>query len=636
MKVLYDNERYKMKKTKRILAAALSVLFAGCSMDMQSPSGAGGGQNPGGSGGNTSYTSSITSVDTSRVVSASDDFTTQIFSNEISLNLSEMSFTGADFENEPISESKTEITDGISVKSEIMSDSSIYITLAFSESSGSAKITVSGTLEKGTLEIATNKNTLQDVALVLDGASITSGNYPALLVSKSSRCFLNLSGENNLTDGRSYGTGYSEKNGSEYYDENASESDVESDASETQVWEEGSDKKGTLFSKGAMLISGNGSLSVTTSYKHGIYSGDYIRIFEGNISVENSGRNCIRAQNAFVMDDGSLNLNGTGTHTNDESRGIIVEGSEENPGEGFIYITGGTINCRTTGKAISAKWDIDEDAETSSTDDDPNPVVVIRGGTLDITTTASVIDSDRNPETVTYYDSDGVSVTETRSCSPEGIEGKSGIIISGGTLVINSTDDPLNASLSGSGFVNISGGEIYLCTSSGDAVDSNGDINISGGTIIAIATMGSEDGFDCDGALTFTGGLAVGISGSSHYCASSSNAANTQNTFVIGKSYTGTGGTSMAIKDSSGECVFAFEIPSAATSFSLMTISSPELKSGESYSVFKNVSLSGGTDFMGLYTNLPSVSGGSSTTTISTSSGTTVYTAGVSSSFQPR
>lgn len=261
---------------------------------------------------------------------------------------------------------------------------------------------------------------------------------------------------------------------------------------------------------------------------------------------------------------------------------------------------------------------------------------MIKGGTLDITTTASVIDSDRNPETVTYYDSDGVSVTETRSCSPEGIEGKSGIIISGGTLVINSTDDPLNASLSGNGFVNISGGEIYLCTSSGDAVDSNGDINISGGTIIAIATMGSEDGFDCDGALTFTGGLAVGISGSSHYCASSSNAANTQNTFVIGKSYTGTGGTSMAIKDSSGECVFAFKIPSAATSYSLMTISSPELKFGESYSVFKNVTLSDGTDFMGLYTNLPSVSGGASTTTISTSSGTTVYTAGVSSSFQPR
>lgn len=609
MAVLYDNERYKMKKTKRIFAAALSVLFAGCSMDMQPSSGAGGGQNLGGSGGNTGYTASITDVDTSRVVNSSDDFDPQIFSNVISLNLSEMSFTGGDFENEPISGSKTEITDGISVKYESMSDSSIYITLAFSESSGSAKITVSGTLEKGTLEIATNKNTLQDVALVLNGASITSGNYPALLVSKSSRCFVVLAGENNLSDGRSYGTDYSSI---------------------------GSDKKGTLFSKGAMLISGNGSLSVTTSYKHGIYSGDYIRVFEGSVSVENSGRNCIRAQNAFVMDGGSLSLRGTGTHTNDESRGIIVEGSEENPGEGFIYITGGEINCTTTGKAISAKWDIDEDAETSSTDDDPNPVVVIRGGSLDITTTASVIDSDRNATTVTYYDSDGVSVTETRSCSPEGIEGKSGIIISGGTLVINSTDDPLNASLSGNGFVNISGGEIYLCTSSGDAVDSNGDINISGGTIIAIATMGSEDGFDCDGALTFTGGLAVGISGSSHYCASSSNAENTQNTFVLGKSYTGTGGTSMAIKDSSGDCVFAFEIPSAATSFSLMTLSSPELKSGESYSVFKNVSLSGGADFMGLYTGLPSVSGGASTTTIGTSSGTTVYTAGVSSSFQPR
>ncbi|MBR6154609.1 MAG: carbohydrate-binding domain-containing protein, partial [Treponema sp.] len=434
-----------------------------------------------------------------------------------------------------------------------------------------------------------------------------------------------LNGNSTLTDGRVYGTGYSKSEGTDYYTSSYTGT-AEDGAELTEKWAQGKDTKGSLYTKGSLIISGNGSLDVNEGYKHGIYSKDYIHVISGTVNVTTTGRNCVRSQNGFVMEGGTLNLNGTGTHTNDQSRGIVVEGDEENPGEGFIYITDGNVNINTTGKAISAKWDIEEDAGTESTDDDPKPVVVITGGNFDITTSGQVIDDEWSGN-VTYYDSDGIEVTEKESSSPEGIEGKLGVVIEGGNFVIRTTDDSINASRDGGAFVNISGGKIYASSSRGDCIDSNGDINISGGTLVALSTLGSEDGFDCDGDLTFTGGVAAGISGASKSYASSSNKNNSQNVFVLGSSLAGKAGTTMAVEDSSGKAVFAFTIPSGI-SYGLVTISSPNLEMGKTYSVKSGVTVSGGENYYGLYTSMPSVSGGSGDTSISTEEGSFVYSSG--------
>ncbi|MBP5752771.1 MAG: carbohydrate-binding domain-containing protein, partial [Treponema sp.] len=459
----------------------------------------------------------------------------------------------------------------------------------------------------------------------LNSASITSANYAPINVSKAASTYLVLNGNSTLTDGRVYGTGYSKSEGTDYYTSSYTGT-AEDGAELTEKWAQGKDTKGSLYTKGSLIISGNGSLTVNEGYKHGIYAKDYIHVISGTVTVNSSGRNCVRSQNGFVMEGGTLNLNGTGTHTNDQSRGIVVEGDEENPGEGFIYITDGNVNINTTGKAISAKWDIEEDAETESTDDDPKPVVVITGGNFNITTSGQVIDDEWSGN-VTYYDSDGIEVTEKESSSPEGIEGKLGVIIEDGNFVIRTTDDSINASRDGGAFVNISGGKIYASSSRGDCIDSNGDINISGGTLVALSTLGSEDGFDCDGDLTFTGGVAAGISGASKSYASSSNKNNSQNVFVLGSSVAGKAGTTMAVEDSSGKAVFAFTIPSGI-SYGLVTISSPNLETGKTYSVKSGVTVSGGENYCGLYTSMPSVSGGSGDTSISTEEGSFVYSSG--------
>ena len=538
------------------------------------------------------------------------------------LNLSDLSYSkdGSSYEALAYGE-EVKVSDGISIKVSQSQSAGSYVKVSSSDST--VKVVLSGTLKDGNVEIEPKKNST--LLLELDGASISSLNYAPINVSKASQTYLVLTGKNVLNDGRQYGRGYSEVQGVDYYSSDYS-GEIEEGAEVTKIWEEGSDTKGSLYTKGSLIISGNGSLDVNEGYKHGIYSKDYIHLISGTVNVTTTGRNCIRSQNGFVMEGGTLNLNGTGTHTNDQSRGIVVEGDEENPGEGFIYITDGNVNINTTGKAISAKWDIEEDAETESTDDDPKPVVVITGGNFDITTSGQVIDDEWSGN-VTYYDSDGIEVTEKESSSPEGIEGKLGVIIEDGNFVIRTTDDSINASRDGGAFVNISGGKIYASSSRGDCIDSNGDINISGGTLVALSTLGSEDGFDCDGDLTITGGVAAGISGASKSYASNSNKNNSQNVFVLGSSLAGKAGTTMAVEDSSGKAVFAFTIPSGI-SYGLVTISSPNLETGKTYSVKSGVTVSGGENYYGLYTSMPSVSGGSGDTSISTEEGSFVYSSG--------
>lgn len=466
----------------------------------------------------------------------------------------------------------------------------------------------------------------------------SSGNYPCVNVDAKSTVYLVLEGENSFTDGRKYGTGYSSEEGTDYY--SSSFSGTADDGAElTASWAKGSDTKGSIYTKGALLISGSGSLTLTESYKHGIYSKDYIRIFSGTLNVNTSGRNAIQSVNGFVMDGGEITISGTGANTNNQSRGIIVEGAEdtENPGEGFIVINGGKITSSTVGKGMSAKWDIEDDAETEDTSDDPYPYILINGGEISITTTGTP--ADESSSTYTFTDADGVTVSETTKLSPEGIEGKQAVFISGGIINLSCTDDCINASRDDSGYAGqivIGGGNIYAYSSSNDAIDSNGTLTINGGVIVALTAKTPECAFDCDeNTFAITGGLLVGV-GTSNYSKPTSSACE-QSTVVLSGDYFGTGGTTFALEDSDGNAAFAFEIPSAfgtsASSQYIMVLSSPEIAVGTTYKAVSGVTASGGSTFNNLYVDLPSVSVGTTKLSgISTSSSSLVYTKTSSSS----
>ena len=450
------------------------------------------------------------------------------------------------------------------------------------------------------------KNKKADAAVILNNANITSdsGAGPVLRFSSEQRTFIVIPAgtTNTLTDTR-------------VLNQSATMYDT---------------KKGSIYAKGALIFTGEistvagGSLSVVNKgYKHAVYSKDYVRIANVTLDVVVSGtkgRDCIRALNAVIIDDGTISLTGNGTVTDDESVGIKVEGEdaddddltvEYTAGAGFVIINGGNITINTVAKGITAHWKSSSSVigDTSYTETanasllastflsgtsytTPNPYVEINGGTISVTTTGTPYENTSTGE----------------KCSPEGIEAKSDLTINAGTLTLNCTDDALNAG----GAIYINGGAIYAYSSENDAIDANGSggITITGGTIVALGITTPECAFDCDdNPLKITGGLLVGL-GTNNYTAPKNC---TQSVGVLSNSYYGSANTTMAIVDSSGKPVFVYTLPSSVGS--IMVLSSPSIKTGTSYTVKTAVTVSGGTRFHNLYTEMPSVSGGTSTTT---------------------
>lgn len=476
-----------------------------------------------------------------------------------------------------------------------------YIKIDSSATANPIKFILSGSLN-GELFFANKKDGV--IGIFMNGASIASGNFPCVEFEKNGTVYLVLSGTNSLTDGRKYGTDYSAA----------------------------SSKKGTFHVKGSLNISAadsSSSLTVTEGYKHGFYASRLINFYGGVVTVNSTGRNGFQCVNGFNMYGGTAIVYGSGTNTNNQSRGIVIEGSDESgddgSGLGYFNMEGGAVNIKTVSKGITAKWEAADDATTDDTSDDPNPVVTISGGKINIVTYGTP--KEEASTASSFTDADGATVSETTKLSPEGIEGKAGVTITGGSLNITTTDDCINAS---GGSISISGGSVYARSGSNDAIDSNGTISISGGTVVALTASNPECAFDCDNNnFAITGGTLIGI-GTTNYSKPTA-ASCGQSVVVVGGNYLGSAGTTFALEDSTGAAAFAFTIPSAVYSSLgsnyVAIISSPKIAAGTSYALYSGVTATGGSNFNGLYTSLPTVSGGASSLTgIATSTSSWVYT----------
>lgn len=396
--------------------------------------------------------------------------------------------------------------------------------------------------------------------LSLGGVNIASPDGPAINIQSGKRTFVVLgSGTTNVL------------------------SDTPTYSARTLANGDAMDLKAAFFSEGPLLFSGTGSLSITANGKHAIASDDHVRVREGSITIQSNEKDGIRANDAFVMDGGTVDIQ----TASGAGKGIKVDGKEDDEEPvGFIAINDGSLKINSYDKAITAAWESDEDGETATTTDDPDPRVTINGGTLDITTFGTPYE-DRNT-------ADGDD-----SLSPEGIEAKSVLTVNGGTISVSTTDDGLNA---GTGIV-VNNGRIYATSSSNDAIDSNGTLTITGGTIVAVGAGNPEGGLDCDqNTFKVTGGTFIGIGGRN---SSPTRSVTTQNTVALSN---GSASSLLAIKDGSGNVAFAYTIPKTS---SAMLLSSPLLTTGTTYTVYSGGSL--GTfseDFHGLYLGAASHSGG--------------------------
>ena len=382
-----------------------------------------------------------------------------------------------------------------------------------------------------------------------------------------------------------------------------------------------SEDKNVLKSAGNLIIDGTGSLSVTANSKNGIACDSVICFLGGNTTVtvaektsytntddkdnpvvEETKGTAIKAYLGFVMIDGNLTIYGNNGTKYYEAKGIKVDGYDESEeideslsaGMGWIVIDGGTLTVTTQGKAISAGYDGD-DGVPASKSNYPIPNVYINGGDITITTLHAPREDSRNAD-------DGVS--------PEGIEAKNNLYITGGTLVINTTDDCINAANA----VYISGGLIYAYASQNDAIDagaeeSQGAFYISGGALIAMGKSAPEGGLDCNSNARFqyTGGIIIAMGGSNNVPQASGTTAYTASTSNA------SAGTSYALIQD-GKVVLAFKVPAGYKTGSSVLLGSGELKEG-SATLVSGTTVTAESNFNdAIYYGSVSVTGGTAST----------------------
>ena len=211
---------------------------------------------------------------------------------------------------------------------------------------------------------------------------------------------------------------------------------------------------GALYSSDDLVINGSGTLTVTANFADGIVGKDDLWIESGTINVT-SVDDGIRGKDSLTVSGGTITIDAQGDG--------MKASNDTDLGKGQLTITDGDITITTGDDAIKAEQKIG-----------------ITGGTIDVVT------------------------------SVEGIEAPV-VVLDGGDIAINSSDDGINASASAlvtEGLsITINGGNPSIVMGSGDtdAIDSNGALTINGGTIDITA----QSPFDFDGAGAFNGGTVT-------------------------------------------------------------------------------------------------------------------------------
>lgn len=478
---------------------------------------------------------------------------------------------------------------------------------------------VSGELTDGQLLVNADKSDI--VHLVLNGTALTNTSTSPLYIKKCEKLILTLAegSVNSITDTENY------------------------------VFEDDDDEPdAALFSKSDLAINGSGSLTASANYKNGIVSKDNLIITNGDITIT-AVNDAIRGKDSITIADGSFNLTagGDGMQSNnseDTSLGfVIIDGGSyvvkaENDGiqaETALIVTDGTFDI-TCGGGSTVSVDMSssdmgdmpqggppsdmggpggQQQQTSKEDTvsqkglKGGSSVEITGGTFTLSCVDDTVHSNgdvtiSNGSFALASDDDGIhadgdllvtgGTIDVTQCY-EGLEG-SNVTITDGTVAIVARDDGINSaggsdgdttetfrSPGGGGNCNIviTGGTITV-NAAGDGLDANGSLTIEGGFVIANGPTNNGNGaLDFDGSGTITGGalIAAGSSGMAQAPGSDS----TQPVLSVTFDSAQESGTVVNLTDKDNNLILSF---APAKRFQNIVISSPLLKTGETYTLY--------------------------------------------------
>ena len=325
----------------------------------------------------------------------------------------------------------------------------------------------------------------------------------------------------------------------------------------------------------------NTTINVLGAVGDGISCNEYFLMESGTINISGTQDDGIQCDLDGTESTGELT-----DHEDEDSGNIYLQGGTINvsvtadkakaiKSEGDMTITGGTITCSTSGGGV---WDTDElktkAAACLSADGNmtvsgeavlnltstgaggkgisADGTLTFNGGTTIVSTSGnalvasssgnlSVITNSRSLDnyTTSYKSSpkgikadgaiiinDGIINITTTGAGGEGIESKDYINITGGQVIVNASDDAINAAykkndqkqwVSGSGDLTITGGYIFARSTGNDGIDTNGDCKIQGGIVYAVGASGAEVAIDANSEeqkkLYITGGTVFAIGG---------------------------------------------------------------------------------------------------------------------------
>lgn len=246
----------------------------------------------------------------------------------------------------------------------------------------------------GTLEdgqIIVDASDSDKVQIVLDGVNINCETNAAIYVREADKVFITLAENSSNTLG----------GGNEY----------------TQIDDNTVD--GVIFSKSDLVCNGTGSLTIEADYKHGIVSKDDLVITGGTYKIT-AADNGITAKDQLKILDGSFDIDAA----NSAGKAKNTDDTEL----GNIYIAGGvfTVKAEQDGFHATGSIVVDDGTITVNSGDDGFHAeldTVIHGGTIFV------------------------------EKSYEGLEGKR-VVVNGGDITVNASNDGVNAANSGDGGVN--------------------------------------------------------------------------------------------------------------------------------------------------------------------------------------
>lgn len=412
---------------------------------------------------------------------------------------------------------------------------------------------LSGALSNGGIIVAAGDE--EKLQIVFDGVTVHNETGPALYVDNADKVFVTLAegSENALSDGAEY-----------------------------QLEGEDDTRDATVFSRDDLTFNGTGALSVTGSCKHAICSNDDLVITGGTYTVT-SVEDALRGKDCLKVADGTFTVNA---------------GDDAFHTEAYLYMKGGVVNVESCYEGYEGEQVIIDGGQHTivASDDALNAALADSDETDAVAAVTSGMPGNTAADGASSASLDGAQMPQRpdgslgeegdmqdgkqREAPPEGegaFEGKGDAFGTDGEESFRGGMGGQMAQSSSACLIQINGGMLTL-TAGNDGVDSNGNVEFNGGTVLASGPNAGMDGsLDYDLSATISGGtlLMVGSVGSMTGLDSSPQAA----TYA---SVQGSAGQEVSLVDAEGSVLAAF---TAAVDFSNVLASSPEIDSGQTFSI---------------------------------------------------